>query len=337
MSATASVSGADPEALDRAAAEFRSAADDLERQAVMLTASLRSTMWVGGAATSFVARWDAGHRRGLDTAAAHLRDAAARLGADASDQRRVSASPAPVGGSGSWVALSTDGVDPERVHQVLRQLGLARGELDAAAAAAQRIGHSTTADGILDLLTDDSFSSFLDASRHVIDVGLFATDLLVDIGEHPDLALDEQLVHGVADAGLRLAAGEGVEAGVEFIAGALTAALVPALGVVFAPLVSQLAGAVASSLVAEVVAAVDEATDVVDWVADRAVDVYREIKGTLGLVVDLLEPVTAVVGGTADLAGDVGDWLVDGVGDGVRDVGGAIGSVGGWISGKVGG
>lgn len=346
MSAASTVLGADPDELDRAAAELRSAADDLDRHAIRLNAGLRSTMWAGGAATWFVGQWDSHHHQRLGATAAHLRDAATRLGADAIEQRHASAPSSAGNGSGSRGTAPTGWVDPARVHEVLGRFGLARAELDAAAAAARRIHHSTTANRLLDLLADDSFAKFLDASRKVVDVGLFATAFLVDVGDHPDLPFDEQLVHGLADAGLRFALREGAEKGAEFVAGALTAALLPALGAVFAPLVSQLAGAVAATLVGELSEAVDGATDVVDWVADRAVDVYRDIKAKLGFALDLAEDVVAVVAGAADLAGDAAEWLGDhsddlvgravgvagDLGDVMDDVGDAIG----WVVGKLG-
>ncbi|MDJ0770129.1 MAG: hypothetical protein QNJ12_15110 [Ilumatobacter sp.] len=356
----AAVLGADPDELDRAASRLRAAADELDGSSASLTATLRSVAWVGGVATRFTGHWHGSHRPRVASTSQFLREAAGGLTANAAEQRAASASgrsaaPGPAATPGPTTAPAGDHRDTAddlerrlgQVEATLGQLGTARADLATVADHLRQLAEHGAADRIIDLLNDDTFVQLLKTAEVAIDAGEFVVDLLQDVVDHPELPLDERIVHALADASLRFGVEEGIEHGVTFLTATVTTALVPAFGALLAPVVSRVAGELAGALAGEAFEALDDAVDVVDWGADRAVDVYQDIKDSLGLLIDVGAAAVDVAGSAVDLAGDAVDWLddragdlADAVDDLASDVGGAVlgglgglGGLGSWLGG----
>lgn len=334
--------GADADELERIAGTLRSAADELDGHAGSVTTTLRSVAWVGGVATRFGANWIGGHRPRIVSTAEYVRVAAARLDRNAAEQRRAGRA---VGGTGDAAgAVSTNGgtlgsssstaggESPtlDRLGALLGVLGHGRGVLDALAQHAHVL-EGAGVDGLLDILTNDDFVALLSGLDTVIEVGDVLVDLVGDFVEHPDLPFDERVVHALADASTRFGIDRGVEYAANFLVQAATTALLPGLGAALAPFAGQAAGAIADAVIGEIIESVDGATDVVDIAADAAVEVYRTLEDTFGLVIDAAGAVIDVAGDAVDLAGDAAGALVDGggavVGTGVDAAIAVVGSL----------
>lgn len=93
--------GADPDALDRLAADFDRSAGVLESTAVRVRASVHANPWAGAKATRFRNDWDQRHGPMLKRTALSLRTAAKQLRLQAQEQRQASSAG---GGSTSWAA-----------------------------------------------------------------------------------------------------------------------------------------------------------------------------------------------------------------------------------------
>jgi hypothetical protein len=91
--------GADATRLDAAAAQMRRAADDLDAHAGALGRLLDGLSWLGQVASAFLNMWNSNHRPQLNSTAGFIRDAAAKLEAQARQQREASE------GSGGNVGL----------------------------------------------------------------------------------------------------------------------------------------------------------------------------------------------------------------------------------------
>lgn len=82
--------GADPDALDRLAADFDRSAGTLESTAVRVRASVHANPWAGAKATRFRNDWDQRHGPMLKRTALALRSAAKQLRLQAQEQRQAS-------------------------------------------------------------------------------------------------------------------------------------------------------------------------------------------------------------------------------------------------------
>jgi uncharacterized protein YukE len=82
--------GADPDALDRLAADFDRSAGTLESTAVRVRASVHANPWSGAKATRFRNDWDQRHGPMLKRTALALRTAAKQLRLQAQEQRQAS-------------------------------------------------------------------------------------------------------------------------------------------------------------------------------------------------------------------------------------------------------
>ena len=100
--------GADPQALDELAAEFRRASCRIDAVVTETGRALRRARWDGPDADRFERDWQVGHRVRLGSCAAACRTLATRLTTQADDQRRASTggSSGPPIGTGRSVALS---------------------------------------------------------------------------------------------------------------------------------------------------------------------------------------------------------------------------------------
>ena len=325
MPTDTTMNGADADQLERIAGTLRSAADELDGHAGSVTATLRSVAWIGGVATRFESNWSGRHRPRIASTAQYVRDAAAQLDRNAAEQRRASltsdrpsgrvapiASGATTGGAlgSSSSDAGDEGAAIDRLGELFAALDLGRDGLDALAQHAHVLD-GVGVDELLDVLTNDDFVSVLAALDGAIEVGDVIVDLVGDFLQHPDLALDERVVHALADAATRFGVNQGVEHAAGFLAQAGTTALLPGLGAALAPFAGQAAGAIADAVLGEIIDAVDEATDVVDIAADAAVDAYRELVGAIGQVWEAAGAVVDVAGDAVDLAGDAADVAGD--------------------------
>jgi uncharacterized protein YukE len=89
--------GADPDELDRLAADFERGAGSLESAALRVRTSVHASPWSGARAARFRTDWDQRHGPMLRRTATALRTAAKQLRQQAADQRRASSA----GGGGS--------------------------------------------------------------------------------------------------------------------------------------------------------------------------------------------------------------------------------------------
>jgi len=103
--------GADPDALDRLAADFDRSAGVLESTSVRVRASVHANPWAGARATRFRNDWDQRHGPMLKRTAGALRTAARQLRVQAQEQRQASSagggSTVPTGGAGRGAAGTT--------------------------------------------------------------------------------------------------------------------------------------------------------------------------------------------------------------------------------------
>lgn len=105
--------GADPDALDRLAADFDRGAGTLEATALRVRVSVHANPWAGARATRFRSDWDQRHGPQLKRTATTLRTAAKHLRQQAAEQRRASsASGAGAGGASGIGFIGRDRVTP---------------------------------------------------------------------------------------------------------------------------------------------------------------------------------------------------------------------------------
>lgn len=82
--------GSDPDALDRAASQLRSAADELDQDTSALSAILGSVEWLGAVAGRFLGTWGSTHRLRMTSTSQFIREAADKLESNARAQREAS-------------------------------------------------------------------------------------------------------------------------------------------------------------------------------------------------------------------------------------------------------
>jgi hypothetical protein len=86
--------GADADRLDAAAATMRRAADELDEHSGALGRLLGGLSWLGQLAGAFLNMWNSNHKPQLHSTASFIRDAAAKLEAQATQQREASSAQA---------------------------------------------------------------------------------------------------------------------------------------------------------------------------------------------------------------------------------------------------
>lgn len=106
MSSARAMVGADVAALEAAARELSTAADELDLSARSLTSSLGSLQWIGAVALRFSDAWNGQHNPGMSKTAAFLRDNSERLRRQAAEQRAASAAD----GGGGLTSIRSGGV-----------------------------------------------------------------------------------------------------------------------------------------------------------------------------------------------------------------------------------
>lgn len=98
-----SMTGADSGQLEEAAAQLRTAAEELDQYSTGLSSLLGSVSWIGEVASGFLGDWSGVHRVRMNSTAEFIRDMAITLDANATDQRATSESNGtrgPGGGTG---------------------------------------------------------------------------------------------------------------------------------------------------------------------------------------------------------------------------------------------
>ncbi len=322
--------GADAEQLDLLARQLRQAADVLDDQAAALDSALRSVAWVGWVATRFMSNWNVGSRPRLASASSFLRDAAVCLDQNGGDQRLASAvqprvdpvvEPAgPVPTANSSPSLVTEGLDI--ADTVLAWLTGAHDIGDLLAEGGKELAALGLSDDLIQFLTDKTFITALETLDRGVDVASVVVDFISDFVENPAGALDDRIVHALADAAMRFAVGEGVDKGVEWLVTTIGTTVLPGVGTVTGSMLGKVLGPIAQTVVGEVLDAVDGATDVIDMGADLFVDAYQGFKASVGVAVE-------VVGEVIHIGGDVVGGIADGA-DAIWDAGWEAGS---WLIG----
>jgi hypothetical protein len=89
--------GADADRLEAAAAQMQRAADELDEHSGSLTRQLGGLSWLGQVAGAFLNMWNGHHNAHLKSTAQFIRDAAAKLIAQAQQQRDASSLNGPTG------------------------------------------------------------------------------------------------------------------------------------------------------------------------------------------------------------------------------------------------
>lgn len=325
--------GADPDQLDLLARDFEQAAERLDAAYSTVEVRVVRSAWDGGDADGFRQAWTGGCRRAFSAAAAHLRQGATTLRANAEDQRRASAGDGgAIGGtggeetgSGAGDGAGGDGdISLEWLKEIFGGLGLGQDVLDLLVDQL----------GVLDREALESLGRFFASNPvvletlgilgEVIDIGEVVVDFAVDWIAHAHLPTDERLLHSLAFAGVGAAVSEGAKWVTAKIGGALASmAATPVGGAV---------GYLGGFAMGFAIEKIFEATGGQEWVADAALEAYQEAKDVAGVVVDVVsDGVDAVVDGAENVVGSVvegGQNVVGGIIDGGQYV---VGTIGGWI------
>lgn len=219
----ASMVGADAQALEEAAAQLRGAAEELELYSTGLSGLLGSVEWIGQVASDFLGTWSSVHRVRLTSTADFVRDMAVTLDANAADQRQTSdgTGGGPGGsddggdGDGGDGGDDTDGQVPDelqRIKDILKGLGitLTAAQLDELMAILDDLP-TDQIDDFLEAIDDSPVLDILGKAGNVLNVAGFIGDAITDFIEHPDLPMDERLIHAGVEAALKFGAAEGLD------------------------------------------------------------------------------------------------------------------------------
>lgn len=318
-------SGANADDLEQGGRELSSFADEVGRMKGELRASLHTSHWEGLSADRFRQSWDSVHVPALADAEAFLRDAGRRLNENAAEQRRASD-----GGGGTITTPGSsgdggkegDGGDRDDAARLLKDIGLSDEEIERLFGDLGDIGGLL---GLLeDLLKGGLLKDILKGVGSVFDVVGVIGDLVTDFAQHPELPMDERLVHMISETALRFAVSQGAEVAAEWATTALLAAIPGAAP--FAFVASPVVGFVVGKIMDKVEGAIDGKFDVYDNAGDAATDAYRYLKEKS------FDPIAIgkdAVGGIIDGASDIGGAIIDGasdIGGGVIDkIGGLFG------------
>jgi len=321
--------GADADELDRLAAEFDRAADQLDRDSGALSGILNNVSWLGDTAGRFLSEWTGFQLPKIGLSTTFLRDQARELRRQAADQRRTSSAdtgsatprPAPAKSSVS------DADDAEALAQLadfLKLLGVAPGMVAELSELLEGTGlnlHELLE--AVPFLRNDAFVRAMKGLDAVLDIGSFVVDVMIDFAQHPHLPFDERAVHAVVDAGIRLGISKGADIAVTAVLSA-AGSIVPVLGTAAGAAVGKAIGFALSTAIDAAAGWADDRWDFVDGGADAVVAGYKVGKSTVGAVInvgsEMISDVIDVGGAIVDGIGDVGGAIVDGIGD----VGGAI-------------
>lgn len=321
--------GADPEQLDLLARDFEQAAERLDAAYSTVEVRVVRSAWDGGDADGFRQAWTGGCRRAFSAAAAHLRQGATTLRANAEDQRRASAGDGgAIGGVGGEVPGPSAGEDDDGLRATIEKIaeGLGLGK-DALELLLDQLG-------VLDPGAVAALGTFLAAHPvvletlgilgEVIDIGQVVVDFAVDWIDHAHLPVDERLLHSLAFAGVGVAASEGAKWVTAKIGGALASMAATPIG--------GAAGYLGGFAMGFAIEKIFEASGAQGFVADAALEAYQEAKEVGGVVIDAVsDGVDTVVDGAENVADTIvegGQHVVGGIIDGGQSV---VGTIGGWL------
>ncbi len=329
-----SVTGANPDELDRLAASFTSTATKVADARRALNPKINTAPWRGRDADRFRHQWSNEHRRAIDAAIAFLNQGANDLHANAQQQRQASKD----GGAGRdlsalYIAPKDGGGtrdggadDADAVVDLLRALGLSSDQikklLDSIGDAKSKLGL------IADILDDKETLAFLKAAGKVLDAVDVVIDFVTDLAENAGtLATDELIVHAVVETAIRYAVDEGAGKVVELITPFLMSAIpIPvastAAGVVIGKVIGYVVNQAVGAVVGDQVDQLDRKYNIYDGPADAAVDGYKYLKEHDFNVTDI------AIDKAKDIAGDVVDGAQDWAGDRVDDAKDLAGDVG---------
>jgi hypothetical protein len=307
--------GADADELDRLAAAFRLAADELDADGGQLTRLLNNVTWMGDVATRFVGDWTGVRIPQIGLSTRFLREAADVLAANAADQRHVSGA-----GTGSIGSIAPLPPKPEKaddsgglddLERRLEGIGL---PIDVITVLLENLAHLDVLtiaqlEGLIDALPP-GFGAVLSALDGALDVGATILTMAQDFAAHVHLPVDERLVHAVTVASIDVAVSKGVEAAVTWGLAAL-GSVVPGIGTGIGLVVGKVVGIALSEAIEWGIDMIDDGLDITDHVADGVVDAYRTGTDVGGAIIG---EVGDVIGDVGDVIGDVGDVIGDGIG-----------------------
>lgn len=316
------MTGADAEALDRAADEFARAADRLRSGRARVERNVYAAPWRGRGADVFRQEWSSRRRVELQAAADFLDGAVTTLRRNAEEQRSASeghggAAPQTPGGSAP-PGPSTDsdlGPDLDRIRLQLELLGLPVGAIKDALELMLALAATPGFDLGPVLSTLENLGRIADLSEVVgkvskgLDIAGYAIDFITALGDHSELPFDEMLVAATVTVGVSVGMSMGAEVAGQLVGKAVAAGLIATgVGAPAAPLADFVVSRVASFAVGEGLEYADEKLDISENSVEMALDAYRYVKThDLGdMAVDVIQGVGEKA---VDLAEDLGDAI----------------------------
>lgn len=288
----ASMTGADADALDRAAEEFARAAERLRSGCSRVERQLHSAPWNGRGADAFRQEWNARRRVELAAAADFMERAGTTLRRNAEEQRSASQ-----GSPGATTQMSSDGSgnrqaadseispDLERIRHQLELLGIGVGAIDDALELMLALAATPGFDLGPILSTLENLGHIADLSDMVgkvskgLDVAGYAIEFITALGDHSALPFDEMLVAATVTVGVSVAMSAGAEVAGQLVGKGVAAGLIATgVGAPAAPLADFVVSRVTSFVVGEGLEYADERFDISENTVDTALDVYRYAK-----------------------------------------------------------
>lgn len=318
--------GADPDELDRLAANLGAAADRITAIQKELNPRVNSSPWHGGSADRFRHRWSGEHRRAISDAVAFLHDGAGVLQRNAQEQRDVSADGGPGRDLSSWSSTpesgptgSSDDDAADGIVDLLKALGLSAEQIEEILGAfGDELGKVAL---LADILEDGAVVDFIAGVGKVLDVVGVVIDFVKDVAENAgSMPLDEVVVHAVVETAARFAVDQGASKAVEIITPVLLS-VVPVAGTAAGVVIGKVAGYLVEQAVDAVIGdqidQLDQRYNIYDGPADAAVDGYRYLKEHDFNVADI----------AWDQAKEVGGNLIDGAENVYNSATGYVGSL----------
>ncbi len=313
----ATMTGADADALDRAAHELHRAAEQLRSGRTRVERPLYSAPWHGRGADAFRQEWSSSRQAEILAAAAFLDSAVTVLRRNAEEQRRASSSgegssrQSP-GGSDTKAELPPE---LEELRHKLELLGLSISQIKAALDLMLRLAETPGFDLGPFLSTIENLGHIADISNVVgmagtgLDIVGYVMDFFDGAAKYSNLPFDEMMIAATVTMGVAVAMDAGKKVAGDLVGKGVAAFLLSTgVGAPAAPLAGFVASKVASHFAGEGLDYMDEHFDISGNAAESALEVYRYTKThDLGdMVVDGLRNTGEAM---LDTAADLGDKL----------------------------
>lgn len=318
--------GADADELDRLAAEFRRAADELDADGGQMTRLLSNVAWVGDVAGRFVGEWTGVRIPQVGLSTRFLREAADRLAANAAEQRQASgagggalrSTPAPDVGKrsgGAWdsleKALKNAGMAPDVVKAILDGFK-------------EFLGPDQVQDLLEGWLTADMLGA-LGAIGKGFDIAKVLVAMAADYAANAHLPMDERMVRAVTVAAISVAMSAGVKTAVSWgmaKLGLIAGSVVPVAGNAAGFVIGKVVGYGVGHVLEGVLSNLDGSIGASEMAVDAVLEAYRAGR-------DASDAIGDVVSDAVDVISDLGGSIVDGITGGIDD---AAQLIGGWFN-----